>query len=117
MRLTDDHLLAYLEGVPRGTPEPVILEGAGYSFTREVNGEIQRVPQRAAFWRAVAAAKGEELECLAPLRGGSDLRVSGDQRVVIQPAHLRFLGVPPRGMVRVRQQTSGSNKYLTIQKL
>lgn len=119
MGLTKQDLLAYLEGVPAGTPITDIIHGAGYAFTRDTESGSQTVLRRTDFWSAVAAAKGEELGCLAPVPvGSSDLKVTGSRRVVINAAHLRHLGASPGDIVRVRQQsTAGDNHYLTIQRL
>lgn len=116
MGLTGDQLLAYLEEVPKGSPINDIIRGAGYSFTRIVDGKPQEVLHRQQFHDAVFLAKGGELACLAPQPQSTELLVSPSGRVIIQANHLRFLDAAPGDKVLVEHMEDDQAPYLTVAK-
>lgn len=116
MGLTGEPLLEYLKGVPEGTPPDDIIRGAGYSFTRHNGQDRQDVMLRTAFFQAVAEAKGEELACLAPHKGTTELVVSTTGRVTVPAAAVRWINCAPGEKVHITQSSHEGARYLTVTK-
>jgi hypothetical protein len=114
MSLTGDKLLAFLEEVPKGTPRDEIIRGAGYSFTRIVDGRPQTVLHRTAFYEAIFAAKGGELAALVEQPSSAELIVSSSGRVIIQANHMRFIRAEPGSRVLLEHMEDDASPYLTI---